>query len=299
MILLDEYKDYLIDDQEKSQKTISQYVREIGVYEKWLAENYNQDLLTTTKKQIDEYVRYCRDTKGNKPLTLNAKIAALRSILGFYAERGLVEHNVANDVKSKKVVREDATFLTNQEVQILLHTVANDNRRGVGKLDRVRDYAIFRLFLATGLRSSELSNLTLGDIDFRTGKISVKHAKGNKYRSLILSEGVAKDLQKYIAIRDSFNPITDKLFVARGGKQYTPVTMGRKVKAYVALAGLDTDKIHTHTLRHTAATHTYAHSNDIVGVSKMLGHSDLRTSQMYTHLIDEKFKSTMLANPFA
>lgn len=299
MKLQEEYKDHLIDDHEKSDRTISQYVREVLVYENWLKENYGQELETTTKKQIDKYIRICRDEKGNKPLTLNSKIAALRSVLGFYVKTGLVEHNVANDVKSKKVTKEEAVFLTEQEVAKLFDAIKNDNRRGVGKLDRIRDYAIFKIFLATGVRSSELANLTLADVDFRTNRMTVKKGKGNKTRTLILSDGVVDAIKEYLEVRESFNPKTDKIFVSRSGGQYTPITMGRKVKAYAELAGLDADKIHTHTLRHTAATHTYARTNDLISTGKMLGHSSTRTTEQYAHLMDEKFKNTMLANPFA
>lgn len=298
MELLDEYKDYLIDDQEKSQRTITQYIREILVYENWLSLNHGQDLLNTTKKQIDSYIRYCRETKGNKPLTLNAKIAALRSVLDFYVAKDLIEHNVANDVKSKKVVREEPMYLTQGEAERLLNAVANDSRRGVNRLDRVRDYAIIKIFLATGLRSSELINLVADDIDFRTNKITVRKGKGNKTRTLILSEGAIQNIKEYMNIRDLFNPTTDKLFVSRTGGPYTPVTMGRKIKAYSEQAGLDS-RVHTHTLRHTAATHTYAGSNDLVSTSRMLGHNDIRTTQIYTHIMDEKFQNTMLSNPLA
>lgn len=295
----EEYKDYLIDDQEKSQNTINQYMREIKAYEEWLTETEKAELMTTTKAQIDKYIRFCRDEKGNKPLTLNTKIAAIRSILGFYVIKGLIEYNPASDVKSKKVVREEPVYLTEEECHKLLSAIINDNRRGVNKLDRIRDYAIFRIFLAVGLRSSELANLTVDDIDFRTNKIKVRKAKGNKTRTLILSEGVMSDISQYLEIREKFNPTTDNLFIARGGGGYTPVTMGRKVKAYCELAGLDAEKIHTHTLRHTAATLTYANSNDLVGTGKMLGHNDIRTTQIYAHMMDEKLQKTMLSNPLS
>ncbi len=173
--------------------------------------------------------------------------------------------------------------LTIEECQALA-SVANPRY-----LTGLRDRCMIRLMLNTGLRSSECLNLKLADIDWNSGQMMVRQGKGKKDRALWINPDVLALLQRWRARRPG---VSDHLFTTSKGR---PVS-GRALRAMVERQGLKagiTKHVHPHTLRHSFATEVYRQTKDIRRVQKMLGHADLSTTMIYTHIVDEDVETAM------
>ena len=164
-----------------------------------------------------------------------------------------------------------------------------------------RDYCILVLFLNCGLRLAELCSLNLGDVS-NEGYMTVT-GKGNKERSVYLNEACQTAIREYLTVRPHEGiPVTDRnaLFISRNHRRISPKTVQHIVKTYLEKSGLGGMGYSTHKLRHTAATLMYQHGNvDIRVLKDILGHSNLGTTQIYTHVSDTQIKKAAEQNPLA
>ena len=216
--------------------------------------------------------------------TLNYHLIALRSFLRFCAKRD-IPALTADKIELAKTNRKQVTHLSHEEVQTLLDVVDTSKEAGL------RDRAILELLFSSGLRVSELVNLDKDHVNLKRREFSVR-GKGQKDRPVFVSEEAAHWVQTYLDARtDSSNA----LFIRYGGHKETDTSgdflrltarsIQRMVRRYAKLAGI-TKKVSPHTLRHSFATDLIMNGADIRSVQAMLGHSNIATTQIYTHVTD-------------
>ena len=185
----------------------------------------------------------------------------------------------------------DMQFL--EESKMLLETV---NKKG-GKY-RERDWCILTLFLNCGIRLSELVGINLSDIK-SDGTLKVS-GKGNKERVVYLNDACKNAIENYMEVRPVIKKAKDAFFISRNSNRISPKTVQDLVKKYLKLSGLQDQGYSVHKLRHTAATLMYQYAKtDIRVLKEILGHENLGTTEIYTHLSGEQVKESMMSNPLA
>ena len=218
------------------------------------------------------------------------KIAALRSFFKYLTDKaGLLEYNPISNLDSPKVSKPLPRYLTAEDSMQLLDSVSGPFAE--------RDYCILTLFLNCGMRVSELAGLNLGDFQGDTVRVL---GKGNKERVLYLN-GACKDaVEAYLSTRIKPHDV-DKyaFFVSRNRNRISVQTVKWLVKKHVREAGLNADKMSPHKLRHTAATLMYQNGVDIRSLQSILGHENLNTTMIYTHVEDASLRGATAKNPLA
>ena len=255
----------------------------------------NLDAVKNVKtSDIYEYLFFVTEAKSNASA---AKARKLSSIKGFYkyltAKRNYFEENPAINIESPKQKKALPKYLTLEESLNLLETVKNDKESKT----IARDFAIITLFLNCGMRVSELVGLNLSDIQDNTIRVL---GKGNKERILYLNAACLSALERYYPTRITPHDIDkNALFVSRNRNRINVQTVKWLVKKYLNLAGLDAEKYSAHKLRHTAATLMYQNGVDVRTLQTILGHSNLDTTMIYTHLADESVREAADRNPLS
>jgi site-specific recombinase XerD len=179
-------------------------------------------------------------------------------------------------------------ILTEEETECLLH---EPNRRYYG---HHRDYLYMRLMLKAGLRASEATALRPEHIDLMSGKLVVREGKGAKDRTLWIGEELLGELREWTGRRNEKTGKTEFLLPTSKGTQVATSHLRRSVKRYARKVGIEeVDRVSPHTLRHTFATRLYRETSNIRMVQKALGHSDLSTTMIYTHVVDEELEGAM------
>ncbi len=286
-----EFLEYLEIEQGRSQKTINNYDHYLT-----RLEDYGGDIAVVDIDQ--EFVRKWRlwlnrlGTNVSDELqknTLNYHLIALRSFLKWCAKRDITALP-ADKIELAKTSRKQVTFLSNEELNNLF---AQPN---TSILQGLRDRAILELLFSSGLRVSELTGLNKEHINLKKREFTVR-GKGQKDRPIFISEPSAEWLQKYI---DERNDTVPALFIRHSKKKQaedrsgnfqrlTPRSVQRMVARYALLAGI-TKHVSPHTLRHSFATDLLMNGADLRSVQVLLGHSNIATTQIYTHVTDPHLK---------
>lgn len=162
----------------------------------------------------------------------------------------------------------------------------------------IRDNAVIHLFLNSGLRLSELKNLSIDDLRLDNGNFSII-GKGNKERTGYINDITKKALEEYIRIRNNFNPKNKTLFVSKYGSKMRSTGIEKIIKKAYKLAKIDDENYCVHTLRHTCATLLYRNGTDIKTIQELLGHVQIDTTEIYTHLHDQEVMDAMLDHPLS
>lgn len=249
---------------------------------------------TVTISDLYAYLVFCKNQRGNNAATRARKTSTLRIFFRYLCEQThQLDSNPALMLESPKVKQSLPKHLTLEDSLELLNSVEGPNQK--------RDYCILTLFLNCGLRLAELCSLNVGDIK-PDGTMTVT-GKGNKERLVYLNEACQRAVQEYVAVRPTEDiSITDRnaLFISRNHRRISPKTVQHIVKTYLEKAGLGDQGFSTHKLRHTAATLMYQHGQvDIRVLKDILGHSNLGTTQIYTHVSDSQIKNAVDANPLS
>lgn len=255
---------------------------------------------TVRDKEIRLFLGYAGEARKNM---WSARARKLSAIKAFYRYLTITEKYFENDpaknIEAPKPKKSLPKFLTLEESITLLETVKNDK----ASENRVRDYAIITLFLNCGMRVSELAGIGLNDLDL-TGLRSVRVlGKGNKERIIYLNEACREALLDYLRIRldaDHARLSTKALFISRLNKPMSVKTIQWMVYKYLEMAGFEAKHYSVHKLRHTAATLMYRTGNvDVRVLKEILGHAQLNTTQIYTHVSDEAMEMAMSFNPLS
>ncbi len=214
---------------------------------------------------------------GLAPRSAARLLSAVRSLLRFLVDEGSLKTSPARRVKVPRLPRSLPKLLQEREVRALL--AAPDERTPEG----VRDSAMLHVMYAAGLRVSELCRLQWGDLNLEVGFVSA-YGKGRRRRLVPLGEVAAAKVRAYLEVRGRWAKAgEDALFVSRKGGAMSRQHFWRKVQHYARQAGIR-DDVSPHWLRHSFATHLLIHGADLRSVQTMLGHVDISTTEIYTHL---------------
>lgn len=306
--ILNEYLGYLFTVRGKSINTIQGYKYDLCMLLKYLKKkkfNLKDSLDDITINDIDEnfmneiklsdlysFITFITIEKENSSYARARKTAAIKSFFNYlYSKVKVIESNPASELESPKISIRHPVYLTLNQSKKLLNTInAVDGR------NKERDYAIITLFLNCGLRLSELVGINISKIK---GDILTVIGKGNKERTIYLNNACLKAIESYMNVRPK-DVKSDALFLSERKSRINKRTVEIIVKKYIKAAGLYDDKYTPHKLRHTAATLMYKYGNvDIRALQQILGHESVSTTQIYTHVDDEKLREAVKSNPLS
>jgi len=257
--------------------------------------DFIRDITTT---EIYEFLMYAGDERGNEWSAKARKLSAIKAFFKFLCvKQRLLEENPAANIDSPKRRSTLPKFLSLDESISLLDAVKNDENNK----HKERDYAILTLFLNCGMRLSELCGINITNIDNEMRSLKVT-GKGAKERIIYLNDACRKALTEYLQTRigEDFSKTSIALFTSQRGNRISPKTVQWLVYKHLREAGLEYKGYSTHKLRHTAATLMYQSGQVDVRVLKdILGHEQLNTTQIYTHVSDKHMQAAIDANPLA
>lgn len=279
------FRNYLRIERNLSENTIISYDYDLNAFLEYLQKEKGIfDIRLVNSKIITTYLKHLITTKTKKDKiysikSLNRKISFLRSFFKYLMIERVVTINPTDGMELLESRRELPAVLTIDEVDKMFAQTDLTNKFGL------RDRAILEILYASGLRVSELINLKLQDVYFEEGFLRI-FGKGSKERIVPIGRSALKYLSKYIKESRNFlgkRQTEDYIFLNARGVKLTRMAVWNIVKKYCLLAGIKKE-IHPHTLRHTFATHLLEGGADIRVIQEMLGHSDISTTQIYTHL---------------
>ena len=280
--LLGKYQEYLEQEKHASSNTLASYLRDLRQFEQYLTEHGVQ-LQKVKQATVSDYVAWMTG-KGKSAATVTRSIASLKSFYAYLQSTGDVKTNPVRGVAAVKVERKFPEVLTSKEVELFLDQPQCVDAKGY------RDHAMLELLYATGIRVSELIDLDVEDVSLSAGFIRAQ-GKG-KERIIPLYPTAVKALQDYIKeVRPQLiaDPEETALFVNMNGERMSRQGFWKIVKHYQDLAGITKD-ITPHTLRHSFAVHLLENGADLRSIQEMLGHADISSTQIYTHVVKKQLK---------
>ncbi len=285
---IDEFCHYLLIERTLSQKTIESYQLDIMQYTKYLRNTLNiKDINQIKKENINEFLSNLYDS-NLKSNSISRKISSIKMFHRFLFLNHYTKENVSSFIVQPKLEKKIPNVLSIQEVDDLLNSFTENNAI------ELRNKTMVELLYSTGLRISELVNLNISDINLSMGYVKC-HGKGNKERIIPVGEVAITLLQKYLRLsRNKLNIHYDNqvLFLSRNGLRITRQHFFKILKKHAAKINLKRN-ISPHKLRHSFATHLLANSVDIRYIQELLGHSDISTTQIYTHVNAKKLNEVV------
>ncbi len=249
---------------------------------------------TVTLGDAYEFLAYCRNERENKEKARARKVSSLRAFFKYLRMNGIIEDNPMINLDSPKLSKNLPKYLNVEQAKKLLSVIDGANRE--------RDYCIVTLLLNCGMRLSELVSLDYNKITFDGDSASIIiTGKGSKQRTVYLNHACVAAINAYMRVRTK-NGVKDRnaLFLSNRHTRISPKTVQHMVDVYLEKAGFGGMGFSVHKLRHTAATLMYQTGKvDVLALKEILGHENLNTTQIYTHLLDEQLKKAVEANPLA
>ena len=277
------YHNYLENEKHASANTLSSYVRDVNQFRDWLMGQGVTDLRKVKKELITRYMENL-NSRGKSPATITRSAASLKSFYGYMVSSGIMKTNPAKGVASAKVERKYPEVLTSREVELFLEQPKCVDEKGY------RDHAMLELLYATGIRVSELIGLNMEDVNLPAGFI--RCSSRGKERIIPLYQAAVKALQDYgkdIRPRLIASPDETALFVNMSGERMSRQGFWKIIKYYQERADINKD-ITPHMLRHSFAVHLLENGADLRSIQEMLGHADISSTQIYTHVIKKQLK---------
>ncbi|MCL2024706.1 MAG: tyrosine recombinase XerD [Coriobacteriia bacterium] len=300
-----EYHAHLSAEKGASPHTIEAYLRDLAQYETFLAERLKHSPVTApnlddiARADIVEFIAYLR-SRGFAPSTIERKLSAIRNFHAFTYREGIASHNPATKLPTRSKTQTLPDVLSVDEAAALFHMLYADSTPA-----GLRNVALIETLYGCGLRASEVCGLDILDIDFDAGALRVT-GKGNKQRIAPVGERAAAALRRYLDAgrshlhpKRSVAPATSAVFLTTRGARIYREAVYNIVRVAGAQAGL-TRSLHPHTLRHSYATHMLEGGADLRSLQEMLGHADLSTTQIYTHVDQSHLRQEyLLSHPRA
>ena len=276
-----------------SELTINGYLKDLDLFLEYLSENNIKNYNSVEYQDIRLYINYLYDLKYNNK-TISRHISALRSFFKYLKANNYIDNNPCILISNPKLEKKLPKYLNFEETEKLLNSYDNNNYIGL------RNSLILEMLYSTGIRVSEMTNIKLSDVSLsnRTLKIS---GKGNKERIVYFGSKCVNLINLYLKnsrVKLNINNL-DCLLLSKTGKKISDREIRSVVDDAALIAGIKT-KISPHVLRHTFATHMLTDGADLRSVQELLGHENLSTTQIYTHLTNEKIRNVYLnAHPRA
>ncbi len=272
-----------------SPNTLKSYNYEINLYQTYLEDKLNIiDIEKVSKKDIENYLKYCY-SKDEDSKTISHKITTIYNLHNYLLREKVIKDNEAEFIDRPKLAKHLPYTLTVKEIDKLLDIAL------VTVFD-YRDKAMLELMYGTGLRVSELVSLTVYDVDFYNAFLRIK-GKGSKERIVPINNASLKYLKLYLDRRSLLlkKKTSDELFLNARGEGISRQGFFKNLKKILAKKGMPVN-ISPHSLRHSFATHLIENGADLRSVQTMLGHSDITTTKIYTHISNEKVTKDYLIN---
>ena len=278
-----EYGAYLKNEKHASENTISSYLRDVRQFESYLQMIVEMPVEECTQVEIEAYMSYMIG-KGKSAASVARGVASLKSFYTYLLGRSIVASNPAKAVTPVRAERKYPQILTGKEVELFLEQPQCVDAKGY------RDHAMLELLYATGIRVSELIALNVDDVNFSLGVIRCR-SRG-KERMIPLYSTAIKALQEYVReIRPQIILYSEEpaLFVNMNGERMSRQGFWKIIKYYQEKAGINKD-ITPHTLRHSFAAHLLENGADLRSIQEMLGHADISSTQIYSHMVKQHLK---------
>ena len=301
--LLQDFANHQLAIKNKSELTVDEYALDLILFFRYLKAQQSGEVPSPSFSDIDisdidiEFLRkvtlaeayaflsYCKSERDNDAAARARKVSSIRAFFKYLCvQRKLLDENPMQELETPKQKRAQPKYLTLEESLRLLASVEGKYKE--------RDYCILTLFLNCGLRLSELVSINYTDI--KDNNTLVVRGKGNKERTVYLNEACVTAIRNYMAVRP-VDKVRQKdktaLFLSSRFQRISPKTVQHMVYGYLDKCGLGDRGLSVHKLRHTAATLMYQHGNvDVLVLKEILGHENLGTTEIYTHLVDEQLK---------
>ena len=281
--IIDQFIDHLWLEDGLSKNTLNSYRFDLSIFVSWLAETKKIELLDVSELEIQEFLAFKFPT--SKSRSISRLLATLRRFFRFLLRENKIKEDPTLKIQTPKIPKSLPKSLSEDEVEGLLE--APDIKTDVG----MRDRSMLELLYACGLRVSELVGIQLTEVILIDGVIRVT-GKGSKTRLIPMGEEAVDWIKKYLAEsrQNILNKQTSKfLFVTNRGGEMTRQAFWYLIKKYALMANID-KPMSPHILRHAFATHLINHGADLRVVQMLLGHSDISTTQIYTHVARERLK---------
>lgn len=307
--IISDYLRYMSVVKGKSQNTVNEYYLDLRTFFRYLKKIRGLVSMDTPPTEISiqdvdlEFVKsvtlddaykfmlFLQTERGNSPVTRSRKVSSLSSYFKYLANKKMCIHiNPLEELETPKHGKRLPKYLTLEQCYDLLNAVEGPYKE--------RDYCILVLFLNCGMRLSELCSINYNSIN--DGKLSII-GKGNKERKVYLNDACINAIKEYMKVRPT-DGVKDKyaLFISRQNKRLSPKSVQAMVNKYLDKIGLGGQGYSVHKLRHTAATLMYQHGGvDIRVLKEILGHENLGTTEIYTHLSDKQLEDAISSNPLA
>ncbi|HVL01732.1 MAG TPA: site-specific tyrosine recombinase XerD [Dongiaceae bacterium] len=282
--LIGQYLDACWLEKGLSDNSLDSYRRDLTAFSRWLGENRDTSLLAVSDADLGQYMSH-RFERGFSARSSARFLSAVRGFYQYLVRENRLSHDPSAQVDMPKLGKPLPKTLSEQDVERLLRAPDLDDPIGL------RDKAMLELLYACGLRVSELVNLTTGDINLRQGVVRLL-GKGSKERLVPMGEEAIHWLVRYMKEARPLllaAPDGNTLFPSNRGDTMTRQTFWHRIKHHVRTAGVQAS-VSPHTLRHAFATHLLNHGADLRVVQLLLGHSDLSTTQIYTHVAKHRLQ---------
>lgn len=277
------YGVYLEEEKHASQNTVSSYLRDVHQFAQYLLDREECGLEQVTAEMVQGYMNWMQ-ARGKSAASITRFLASVKSFYNYMVSIGALEENPTRGISASRVERKYPEILTNQEVELFLDQPQCVDAKGY------RDHAMLELLYATGIRVSELISLNLEDLNLAAGLIHC--ASKGKERIIPLYHGAVKALQDYVRdVRPGLLADGEEraLFVNMNGERMSRQGFWKIIKYYQEKAGIEKD-ITPHTLRHSFAVHLLENGADLRSIQEMLGHADISSTQIYTHVVKHQLK---------
>lgn len=282
--LVSAYENHLAKVKHASKNTISSYMRDIRQFAAWILETSGKSVEDVTQHDIDTYISFLRE-QGRSPATQSRNLASLKNFYAYVVSAGFLEVSPVNDIHVDRGEKKEPQILSGREIELLLAQPMCVDAKGY------RDKAMLEVMYATGIRVTELIDLNVEDVNLALGVVKCAGAK--KTRSIPLYPAALKALTVYLRdIRSNMIASEDEtaLFVNINGARMSRQGFWKILKLYQKSARISKE-ITPHTLRHSFAVHLLENGADISSVQELMGHSDISSTQVYTHMLNQKLKS--------
>ena len=281
--IIDQFIDHLWLEDGLSKNTLNSYRFDLSIFMNWLVDTKKVEIFEVTESEIQEFLAFKFPT--SKSRSISRLLATLRRFFRYLLRENKIHEDPTLKIQTPKIPKSLPKSLSEEEVETLLH--APDINTWGGILDR----AMLELLYACGLRVSELVGIQLTEVVISDGVIRII-GKGSKTRLVPMGEEAVDWIKKYLkdARQNILNKQTSKfLFVTNRGSAMTRQSFWYAIKKYAVIANID-KPMSPHVIRHAFATHLINNGADLRVIQMLLGHSDISTTQIYTHVARERLK---------
>lgn len=282
--LIGAYENYLTKVKQASSNTIASYMRDLRQFSQWLSESEDIEIVDATQENIGQYLSHL-EQEGRTGATVSRSLASLKNFFSYVVSSGFLETTPIVNIHVERGEKKLPQILTGHEIELLLAQPACIDAKGY------RDKAMLEVMYATGMRVSELLDLDIDDVNLELG--TVKCSGSRRTRSIPLYPEALQALTYYVReIRGVMvaDAAEKALFVNISGVRMSRQGFWKILKHYQETAHIDKE-ITPHTLRHSFAVHLLENGADLGSLQELMGHCDISSTQMYTHMVNQKLKS--------